>query len=298
VEVRVEIGLMLPMGAQAHRKTQSEVPSTYPAIRALALDAESAGLDSVWLYDHLLIVEGDAPPTASWEAWTLLSALAAATRTVRLGLLVSCTSFRHPALLARMAHTVQEISAGRLILGLGAGWHEPEYRAFGFPFDHRVDRFAEALEIIGPMLREGRATFHGRYYTVDDCPLLPERVGGPTRTPILIGSSTGERMLGLVARWADAWNTAWYARPNERFAEHRTKLRAACSAAGRDDVELTVGVIVGDADKHLPARPEAVAEAVAAWREEGVTHLICMPNPADRTTVDAVLTGVARASSR
>src|SRR5262245_26008725 len=105
---------MLPMGDQGGDETRGEVPSTFPAILTLALDAESAGLDSVWLYDHLLMVEGDAPPTSGWEAWTLLSALAAATRTVRLGLLVSCNSFRHPALLARMAHTVQEISAGRL----------------------------------------------------------------------------------------------------------------------------------------------------------------------------------------
>jgi alkanesulfonate monooxygenase SsuD/methylene tetrahydromethanopterin reductase-like flavin-dependent oxidoreductase (luciferase family) len=287
---------MLPMGEQSRSETGSEVPSTYPAIRALALDAESAGLDSVWLYDHLLMVEGDAPPTAGWEAWTLLSALAAATRTVRLGLLVSCNTFRHPALLARMAHTVQEISGGRLILGVGAGWHEPEYRAFGFPFDHRVSRFAEALEIIAAMLREGRATFHGRYYTVQDCPLLPERAGGPTRTPILIGSGGGERMLGLVARWADAWNTAWYGRPDERFADRRDKLRAACAAVGRD-VDLTVGMIVGPGANHLPARADVVAEAVAAWREQEIAHLICLPDPADRTTVDAVLAGVGLASS-
>lgn len=293
----MEIGLMLPMGGETRDKAEGEVPSTYPAIRALALDAESAGLDSVWLYDHLLMVEADAPATAGWEAWTLLSALAAATRTVRLGLLVSCNSFRHPALLARMAHTVQEISGGRLILGVGAGWHEPEYRAFGFPFDHRVARFAEALEIIAPMLREGRVTFHGRYYTVQDCPLLPERAGGPTPTPILIGSGGGERMLGLVARWADAWNTAWYGRPNERFAELRTKLRAACDAAGRDEVELTVGMIVGGGEKRLPARVDAVAEAIAAWREQGIAHLICLPDPADRTTVDVLLEGVAVSSS-
>lgn len=288
---------MLPMGENPGGGTHGAVPSTFPAIRALALDVESAGLNSVWLYDHLLMVEGDDPPASGWEAWTLLSALAAATHTVRLGLLVSCTSFRHPALLARMAHTVQEISNRRLILGLGAGWHEPEYRAFGLPFDHRVARFAEALEIIGPMLREGRVTFEGRYYTVRDCPLLPERPGGLIRTPILIGSGGGERMLGLVARFADAWNTAWYSRPDDRFAALRAKVQAACAAAGRNEVELTVGMIVGTGPKHLPAEADAVAEAVAAWREQGIDHLICLPDPADRTTVDAVLAGVARESS-
>ncbi|MGE5827045.1 MAG: LLM class flavin-dependent oxidoreductase [Micromonosporaceae bacterium] len=293
----MEIGLMLPMGENPRDGTGGDVPSTFPTIRALALEVESAGLNSVWLYDHLLMVDGDGPPASGWEAWTLLSALAAATRTVRLGLLVSCTSFRHPALLARMAHTVQEISDGRLILGLGAGWHEPEYRALGLPFDHRVARFAEALEIIAPMLREGRATFEGRYYTVHDCPLLPERASGPARTPILIGSGGGERMLGLVARFADAWNTAWYGRPDDRFAAMRAKLRAACAAAGRDEVELTVGMLVGAGPKHLPARADAVAEAVAAWREQGIDHLICLPDPADRTTVDALVEGVAVSSS-
>src|SRR5262245_28191553 len=123
-------------------ESSNNVPATFSGIRAMALDAESAGLDSVWLFDRLLMVETwGEPPEATWECWSLLSALANATQTVKLGTLVLCNSFRHPGLVARMAHTVQEISGGRLILGLGAGWHLPEYKAFGLPFDHRVSRF-------------------------------------------------------------------------------------------------------------------------------------------------------------
>jgi alkanesulfonate monooxygenase SsuD/methylene tetrahydromethanopterin reductase-like flavin-dependent oxidoreductase (luciferase family) len=287
----MQVGLVLPMGDE----TKDNVPATFSAIRAMALDAESAGLDSVWVFDHLLMVSNDGPPTATWEAWSLLSGLAAATQTVKLGTVVLCNSFRHPGLVARMAHTVQEISGGRLILGLGTGWHKPEYDAFGFPFDHRVARFAESLEIIAPMLRDGTATFAGEYYTVRDCPLLPDRPAGKLETPILIGSGGGERMLGLVARWADAHNTAWYAMPDDRFFTVRDKLRAACEAQGRDPatVELTVGMMIGSEDKQVPANPGAVADAVSAWRELGVSHLICLALPTNRATVDVLLEGVA-----
>lgn len=287
----MDVGLMLPMGDE----TKDNVPATFSAIRAMALDAESAGLDSVWLYDHLLMVENDGPPTATWEAMTLLGALAATTQTVKLGTLVLCNSFRHPGLVARMAHTIQEITGGRLILGLGSGWHLPEYRAFGLPFDHRVSRFAESLEIIVPMLRDGSATFRGDYYTVEDCPLLPERPSGKLSTPILIGSGGGDRMLGLVARWADAWNTAWYAGPSDRFFTLRDKLNAACERQGRDPatVEITVGMIIGSKEKQVPADPRAVADAVSTWREQGIGHLICLPLPTNRATVDVLLEGVA-----
>jgi probable F420-dependent oxidoreductase len=286
----MRVGLMLPLGDEP----VPGVPDRFSEINALALEVEAAGLDSVWLYDHVLMQDGDGPPTASWEAWTLMSALAATTSRVTLGTLVSCTSFRHPALLARMAHTVAEISGDRLILGVGAGWHEPEYRAFGFPFDHRVDRFEEALTIIATMLRKGVVTFDGRYYQVKDCPLLPPRPGA-SPMPILIGAR-GSRMLGLVARWGDAWNTAWYGSPDERFGQARDALRAACVSEGRDpgEVELTVGMLLGDGERKTPRDPSAVADALAAWRDEGVGHLICWADPSDATGVDALTEGTRR----
>jgi alkanesulfonate monooxygenase SsuD/methylene tetrahydromethanopterin reductase-like flavin-dependent oxidoreductase (luciferase family) len=283
----VRVGLMLPMGDE----TGPGVPASYAEIKDLAVAAEQAGLDSLWVYDHLLMVEGNGPPTGTWEAWTLLAALASATQTAQLGVLVSCTSFRHPGLLAKMADTVAEISGDRLILGLGAGWHEPEYRAFGLPFDHRVGRFSEALEITATMLREGAATLEGRYYSVRDCPLLPAR--DERNVPILIGSGGGDRMLGLVAQWADAWNTAWYATPNDRFFGIRERLHAACEKKNRDPstVDVTVGMMVGDGERRVPRTAEAIAEALSAWRDQDVRHVICWPDPTDRAGADILFEG-------
>ena len=146
-----------------------------------------------------------------WECWSLLAALAAATRRVALGPLVACTSFRNPALLAKIADTVDEVSGGRLILGLGAGWNEREYDAFGYPFDHRVSRFEEALTIVHSLLRTGQVDFAGTYYTARECELRP-RGPRPAGPPIMV-AGTGERMLRLAARHADAWNVWLSNRP-------------------------------------------------------------------------------------
>ena len=288
----MRVGLILPLGDEPG----PGVPASYPEVAAMARDAEAAGLDSLWVYDHLISVEGDRPPEGTWEAWTLLAALAAATSTVTLGTLVSCTGFRHPGLLAKMAHTVAEISGDRFILGLGAGWHEPEYRAFGFPFDHRVDRFAESIEVTATMLARGRVSFAGRYYQLRDAPLLPARRPGSPRVPILVGSGGGDRMLGLVARWADAWNTAWFGVPTDKFRTNRDKLAQAVEKAGRDPgaVEVTVGMIIGTGENRVAPDPAAVAEALAAWRDEGVGHVIGYPDPTDQAAVDLLAEGVRR----
>ena len=147
-------------------------PPAYAAIRDMALRMEAAGLDSIWLYDHLLYRWPGRPSDGIWECWTILSALAEATQQVELGTLVACTPFRNPALLAKMAATLDEVSGGRFVLGLGAGWHQPEFDAFGFPFDHRAARFEEALRIIGPLLRSGYVDFAGSYYAARECELL------------------------------------------------------------------------------------------------------------------------------
>ncbi len=161
-------------------------PAPFGVLRDLALQVEAAGFDSIWLYDHLLYRFEGRPSQGTWECWTILSALAAITERVELGTLVSCTGYRNPGLIAKMASTVDEISGGRLILGLGAGWHQPEYEAFGYPFDHRVDRFEEALRIIVPLLREGHVDFSGTYYRAPNCDLLP-RGPRPQGPPLLIG---------------------------------------------------------------------------------------------------------------
>jgi alkanesulfonate monooxygenase SsuD/methylene tetrahydromethanopterin reductase-like flavin-dependent oxidoreductase (luciferase family) len=187
-------------------------------IKELVVTGEQAGFDSVWIPDHLIHEPEGVEPYGIWEAWSLISALAAVTNRIRIGPHVLCTGWRNPALIAKMADTVDEISNGRLILALGAGWHQPEYRAFGFPFDHRIGRFAESVEIITSLLRDGETTFVGEFSQAIDCELRPRgpSAGGP---PIMIGTIAGtplggwlgierggDRVLDLVARYADIWN--------------------------------------------------------------------------------------------
>src|SRR5690348_13598032 len=173
----MKIGVVMPIAGD------SETGKTprYAEIRDLAREAEAVGLDSIWGFDHLLFRFPDQPTAGIWEVWTILSALADATQRVELGTLVMCVPFRNPALLAKMADTLDEVSDGRFILGLGAGWHEPEFDAFGAPFDHRASRLEEALKIIVPLLREGKVDFEGRFYQARDCVLLPRgrRPRGP-----------------------------------------------------------------------------------------------------------------------
>src|SRR5918993_1332244 len=166
-----------------------EVP--FPELIAMAQLAEQVGFDSLWLGDHLLY-DLAVGPRGPWEVWTSLAALAASTSTIEIGPLVACTSFHAPAMLAKQAATVDAISGGRLILALGAGWNPPDYRAFGFPYDHRVSRFDEAFTIIRTLLTEGAIDFHGEYHDVTGCVLHPmsPRPGGP---PLMVGS-IGDRM--------------------------------------------------------------------------------------------------------
>jgi alkanesulfonate monooxygenase SsuD/methylene tetrahydromethanopterin reductase-like flavin-dependent oxidoreductase (luciferase family) len=211
------------------------------------------------------------------------------TARVEIGPLVSCMSFRNPAYLAKLADTIEEISGGRLILGLGAGWHESEYRAFGFPFDHRVSRFEEGLRIVHGLLRQGRVDFVGRFHEARECELQPRgpRPGGP---PILIGSS-GPRMLGLVARYADQWNAYFPSTKNQPagVAPLRDRVDAACREAGRDPATLgrTIAVFVDmapgrRASPPLPAHwvfaplagsSERLAEELRAYAREGIDHV-------------------------
>ncbi|HEY8292305.1 MAG TPA: LLM class flavin-dependent oxidoreductase, partial [Thermomicrobiales bacterium] len=177
----------------------------YADIQAMAMATEAAGFDSFWLADHVVFRSPEGENVGCWEVFTFLSALAAATSRIALGPLVACTSFRNPALLAKMADSLDEISNGRFILGLGSGWNEPEYTMFGWPFDHRVGRFEEAMQIIAPLLREGHVDFHGDYYDATDAVLRP-RGPSPNGPPLMIGG-TRPRMLRLTAQYADIYNT-------------------------------------------------------------------------------------------
>jgi Coenzyme F420-dependent N5,N10-methylene tetrahydromethanopterin reductase and related flavin-dependent oxidoreductases len=226
--------------------------------------AERVGLDSIWVYDHLLFRFPPEPDEGLHEAWTILSALAPVVPRVELGALVMCTSFRNAGLMAKMAATLDTISGGRLILGMGAGWHEPEYQAFGIPFDHLVGRFEEDIEVIDRLLRGETVDFEGRWSRYAGAQLLPMP---PRKTPVLIASK-GERMLRLTARWADAWNTAWYGRVDDTLRERTKGIDEALDAAGRDRASLrkTIGIRLhepgqrGDDERGTDAEAEGLAD--------------------------------------
>src|SRR5262245_55994446 len=205
-------------------------------LQAVAQLAEGMGFDSLWMADHLLIRSPQEAAQGCCEAFTSLSGLAAVTSRIRLGSLVACTSFRSPALLAKMADSLDEISAGRFVLGLGAGWHEPEYAAFGFPFDHLTSRFEEALQIIIPLLREGAVHFEGTFYQARHCTLRP-RGQSPAGPPLWIGAR-GPRMVQLAARYADAWNVGSWSFQPDRIKQGCLRMRAVCQQLGRDPATL------------------------------------------------------------
>ncbi len=262
----------------------------YTEVREMALRAEATGFDSIWLYDHLLYRSPGQPTRGIWECWTMVSALAEATRHVEVGTLVLCNQFRNPALLAKMASTLDEVSHGRFVLGVGAGWNEPEFHAFGMPFDHRVGRLEEALQIITPLLKTGHVDFAGKYYQVRDCEITPRgpRGGGP---PVLIGGLR-PRMLGLAAQYADMWSPMAYLNAPGSFAEPHAKLRDACMEVGRDPTTLGLTALValsfpdlGEPSPspmipaYLSGSTEDIAAAMHGYEQMGVSHLMfhCAP---------------------
>jgi alkanesulfonate monooxygenase SsuD/methylene tetrahydromethanopterin reductase-like flavin-dependent oxidoreductase (luciferase family) len=270
-------------------------------IRAIATTAEDVGFDSVWLPDHLLYRFPGVHAQGVWDVWSLMPALAAVTQRVEIAPLVACSSFRNPALIAKMADTIDEISGGRFILGLGAGWHEPEYEAFGFPYDHRVSRFEEALTIISRLLRTGHVDFDGTFYSARDCELRP-RGPRPEGPPIVIGSSS-PRMMRLMVDYADAWNRD---RINdfEMLLGLEAQVDAACVTGGRDPASLgrTVGIQVDLLNDRreafiprqwlrepwpLTGSPEGLAEQIHGYTRATVDHLIIWLDPLTPAAVEA-----------
>jgi alkanesulfonate monooxygenase SsuD/methylene tetrahydromethanopterin reductase-like flavin-dependent oxidoreductase (luciferase family) len=279
-------------------------------IREMARAAEEVGLDSIWVGDHLLYRYLDdagnptEPARGPWEAWTTLAAIAAVTERVELGPLVAATSFHNPAMLAKKAATLDEISGGRLILGLGAGWNEAEYTAYGYPFDHRVSRFEEAFTIIRTLLHDGRCDFAGDYYRVTDAELLP-RGPRPEGPPLMVGSM-GERMLSITLPWVQSWNAwfTWVGNSPEGYRPLRDQVDAACRAAGRDPatLERTVAVLVAlpgaeGGPQGNPSRPraeaipgdaETLAAALRAFSTEGIGHVQLVLDPITTDSIRAL----------
>jgi probable F420-dependent oxidoreductase len=280
---RPRVGLMLPISeGQMEGGT-----ARWTDVLAMAQTAEEVGFDSLWMADHLIYRfpgEGESGP---WEALTILAALAAATKRVQIAPLVAATSFREPALLAKIADTMDEVSGGRFILGLGAGWNQPEYTAFGYPYDHLASRFEEALTIISGLLHGEHVTFQGRYYHIEDAFLRPR--GPSAHGPRILIGAAQPRMLRLVAQHADAWNTAWHADP-EMVSDAWKNMLAACSEVGRDPatLELTVGTMAhplgpGEtserSDGVITGSPEEVAQTLMAFGRLGASHVIVHARP-------------------
>lgn len=273
---------------------------TWPEVREMAKTAEDVGFDSVWVGDHL-IYRDERGTTGPWEAWSMLAAIAAVTERVQIGPLVAAASFHNPAMLAKKAATVDEISGGRLILGLGAGWNRTEYDAFGFPYDHRASRFEEAFMIIRTLLTKGHIDFEGTYYTLRDCELVP-----PARSkgiPLMIGSE-GPRVLKATLPHVDMWNGwhAWFGNTLQGAAELVASIDAAVVRTGRrsESVELTLAVLVGapggsGREAGSPGRGSSVpitgdqavlAQRIAEFAAIGVGHVQLVVDPITTASIE------------
>ena len=292
MERPLRIGIQLP---------EVERDVRWPEYVALARAAEEVGFDSIWLGDHLLYrAEPDGrPERGPWEAWTLLAGLAAATDRIHLGPLVACTAFHAPAMLAKMAATVDEIAGGRLVLGLGAGWNGPDFSAFGLPYDERVARFEESFEVLRRLLDGERVTYRGRFTEVEDAVLLP----APRRRPPLMVGSSGPRMLRATLPHVDAWNV-WFdhfGNTPEGFAAENATITAACAEVGRPpaDVGRSACVLVAldraAAGRRIPddlppieGTPGSIAAGLRAFGEAGADEVIVVAHPIDESAIRAL----------
>jgi alkanesulfonate monooxygenase SsuD/methylene tetrahydromethanopterin reductase-like flavin-dependent oxidoreductase (luciferase family) len=284
---QVRVGIQLP-------EVEREV--RWPEYLAMAQAAEAVGFDSIWVGDHLLYRGEDGRELGPWDAWTLLAALAVATERVRLGPLVACTAFHPPGLIARMAATLAELSGGRFVLGLGAGWNEDEFRAFGLPYDRRVSRFEESFTIIRRLLAGERVTLDGNHVQAQDAVLIP---APPARPPLMIGSN-GPRMLGIALPHVEVWNT-WYddfGNSAEGFAALNERISDAARLAGRDPAEIERSACVyvaldgSDAGRAttseappLEGSPRQLASTLSDFADAGAGEAILVVNPISERSI-------------
>jgi alkanesulfonate monooxygenase SsuD/methylene tetrahydromethanopterin reductase-like flavin-dependent oxidoreductase (luciferase family) len=273
----MQVGVQLP-------EVEREV--RWPELVAIARAAEGVGFDSIWIGDHMLYRGDGREERGPWDVWTTLAALAASTERIRLGPLVASTAFHPPGLIARMAASIDEVSAGRFTLGVGAGWNETEFRAFGIPYDRRVARFEEAFTIIRRLLAGERVTFEGTFYRVEDALLLPRPA---RRVPLMVGSA-GPRVVGFASPHADWWN-CWYSQYGNSpsgFAELSGRF------AGEFKRSACVLVALGGAGERPfdesapPVEPTALPEHLDALAEAGADEAILVLDPIDARSVEAV----------
>lgn len=291
----LKVGVQLP---------EVEYEYTWPQLAEMAKIAEDVRLDSIWLGDHLMYryQRREREPRGPFEAWTTLGALAAITNRVELGPLVASLGFHSPAMIAKKAATIDQISNGRFILGIGSGWHEPEYRGFGFPFDHRVSRFEEAFTVIRELLETGECEFHGEYYTIEGALLFPKplRPGG---IPLMLGSH-GRRMMEIALPHVQIWN-GWYEDYDnnpEDLARLLVEIDAACERLGRDPKTLvrTICPLVRmkggrgrisdfpgqSGDRPLNGEePESLADELRGYAELGIGHVMLVIDPITASSI-------------
>jgi len=287
----LRVGIQLP---EVERKVR------WPEVRAIAFAVEECGFDSAWLGDHLLYRGDGRPERAPWDVWTQLAALAAVTSRLRLGPLVAATAFHAPGILARAAASVDEVSGGRLVLGIGAGWNETEFRAFGFPFDRRVSRFAESFEVVRRLLAGDEVSFSGAFVSVEDAVLLPRPA---RRVPLMIGAN-GERILSIALSHADAWNT-WYSpygNTVDGFSAANEKVSAICERVGRDPREVARSACVlvavdGGAGERPhdvpPVEPTALVAHLGELAAAGADEAILVVDPITERSVRRLAAALA-----
>jgi probable F420-dependent oxidoreductase len=281
VQKAVRVGIQLP---------EVERDVRWPEYVAMARAAEEVGFDSIWVGDHYLYRGDGRRERGPWEAWTLLAGLAAVTERIQLGPLVACLSFHPPGILAKVAATVDEISGGRLVLGVGAGWNRVEFDAFGIAFERRGTAFAERFDAMRRLLAGERVTAHGAFVDLDEAVVLP----APARVPPLMVGSTGPRVLAASLPFVQVWNTwfDWFGNRPEGFAEKRPFVDDACARAGRDpgEVERSACVLVewdpasrerprDAAAPPLAGGPERLADGLRAMAEAGADEVILVADP-------------------
>ncbi len=285
----MKVGVQLPEVERVVRRDD---------LRAMALAAEEVGLDSVWVGDHLLYRGDGRPERGPWDCWATLAWLAEVTSRVELGPLVACTAFHPPGVLARTIAAVDELSGGRVVAALGAGWNVEEFRAFGLPFDRHVSRFAEAFEIVRRLLAGEHVTFEGTYHRVDDAVLLP----APARTPKLMVGANAPRMLALTLPHVDAWNT-WFTRYGntvDGFAAENARVSDAARGVGRDpgEIERSACVYVeveptGERRREVePVRLDDLRVHLAGLADAGADEAILVLDPITEASIRSLRTAL------
>ena len=274
----MKVGLLVPQGWKGEYKGWDAAAAWGRTIE-LAVDAENRGFESLWVFDHFTTV----PPAdeITFESFSTLAALAALTRRVRLGHLVICASYRNPALTAKLGSTLDIISNGRFELGIGAGWKEDEWLAYGYafpPIGERLDMLGESLAIITSMLGSGRATFEGRHSHVRDAINIPK--GIQPHIPIIVGGNGRQRTAGYAIRFGDELNFDFLG-PAE-VAERMTEVRSRCEQEGRDPTNLRFSVYAVDEDMRHAG--QARVDLLGAYDAIGVDRLVCFPTRWEPTT--------------